>query len=264
MVQKLGLALSLPTIKTAASSAFENLYALDFDGSNDYVDFGSGSTFTPNGSGANTGFSLSFWGKTSFSRFGAMSKLESVNFEYAIRIDTGGRVAFDVYGNGVGTIRQTLTTDTSAGSFIDVSDGNWHHIVCGFNLGSTASSLVIFIDGVLFSDSVGNATYTSAGTWSAAINTAAPFRLGGASRGFKGIMDEVSMWDKLLNSAAVQDIYNSGTPTDLTGSSNLIGWWRNGDPTGTGAYPTIVDQSTNSNDGTMTNMASGDIVTDVP
>jgi hypothetical protein len=44
----------------------------------------------------------------------------------------------------------------------------------------------------------------------------------------------------------------------------LLGYWRNGDPTGTGAFPTIVDQSSNSNDGTMTNMASGDIVTDVP
>ena len=113
MAQKLGLALSLPTIKTVASSAFENLYALDFDGSNDYVDFGSGSTFTPNGSGSSSGFSLSFWVKTSFSRVGAMAKLEGVNYEWQIRIDTGGAVALDVYGNGVGTIKQTLTTDTS-------------------------------------------------------------------------------------------------------------------------------------------------------
>ena len=193
-----------------------------------------------------------------------MNKLEGVNYEWQIKIDSGGVVAFDVYGNGVGTIRQALGTDTSAGSFIDVADGNWHHIVCGFNLGSTSTSIVIFIDGVAFSDSIGNATYISIGTWAAAINTAAPFRIGNVNRGFKGIMDEVSMWDKLLNLSQAQDIYNSGTPTDLTGSSNLIGWWRNGDPTGTGAYPTIVDQSTNSNDGTMNNMASGDIITDVP
>ena len=264
MVQKLGLALSLPTIKTVAGSAFENLYALDFDGSNDFVDFGSGSTFTPNSSGANTGFSVSFWAKTSFSRIGAIQKVVNPNYEWTILVDTSGTINFQVYGNGLGTIKQTLVTDSSAGSFINVSDGNWHHIVCGFNLGSTASSLVIFIDGVLFSDSAGNATYGSLGTWSAAINTAAPFRLGDASRGFKGVMDEVSMWDKMLNTTEVQNIYNSGTPTDLTGETYLIGWWRNGDPTGGGAYPTIVDQSTNSNDGTMTNMVVGDIVTDVP
>jgi len=46
--------------------------------------------------------------------------------------------------------------------------------------------------------------------------------------------------------------------------SNLVGWWRMGDPNGTAAFPTIVDQSTNSNDGTMTNMTSSDIETVVP
>ena len=66
-------------------------------------------------------------------------------------------------------------------------------------------------------------------------------------------------------------VYNSGEPIALDSntkdygqSSNLVGWWRMGDPNGTAAFPTIVDQSTNSNDGTMTNMTSGDIVTVVP
>ncbi len=264
MVQKLGLALSLPTIKTAAGSSFENLYSLDFDGANDYVDFGSGSTFTPNSSGTSAGFSVSCWVKSSFSRFSILSKSESFNYEWSVLLDAGGKITFQLYGNNSGLIKQQLSLDTGAGSFINVSDGNWHNVVCTFNLGSTASSIKIYVDGVEFSDSIGNANYSSVGTWSPVINTSAAFRLGATSKGFKGVIDEVSMWDKTLTLAAAQDIYNSGTPTDLTGGSALIGWWRNGDPTGTGAYPTIVDQSTNSNDGTMTNMASGDIVTDVP
>lgn len=263
MAQKLGLALSLPTIKTVAGSAFENLYALDFDGSN-YVDFGSGSTFTPNGSGSSAGFSVSFWVKTTFNRFSVISKQVGTDYEWVVILDTGGVVSWQVYGNGVGTISQKLNLDSSAGSFINVSDGNWHHIFCSFNLANSANSVLVFVDGVAFSDSVGNANYTSTGTWSAAINTTAPFRLGAASRGFRGVLDEVSMWDKALHPTKVAEIYNGGTPTDLTGETFLIGWWRNGDPTGTGAFPTIVDQSTNSNDGTMTSMASGDIVTDVP
>jgi hypothetical protein len=265
MAQKLGLALSLPTIKTAAGSAFENLYALDFDGSNDFVDFGSGSTFTPNSSGANRGFSISYWAKTSFSRFVTMNKQDnSPAKEWQAKIDTSGTVVFEVFGNNDGGIKQSLTTDTSAGSFINVSDGNWHHIVMTFDLTSGSSSLLIYIDGVLFSDANGGATYASAGTWAAVINTSAPFRLAADSRGFKGVMDEVSMFDAVLTVTNVNDIYNSGKPGDLTGFGFLIGWWRNGDPTGTGAFPTIVDQSTNSNDGTMTNMISADIVTDVP
>lgn len=264
MVQKLGLALSLPTIKTVAASDLENLYSLDFDGSNDYVDFGSGSTFTPNSSGSNRGFSISCWIKTSFSRITLMNKYNGGYHEYMLKVDTGGAIAFELYADDDGAIKQILTTDTSAGSFIDVSDGSWHHVVCTFNLSGHANSQTIWIDGVEFDDANGGANYTSAGTWTNVINTAASFRFASDNRGYKGLLDEVSMWDDELGSSEVAAIYNSGTPTDLTGEGNLIGWWRNGDPTGTGAFPTIVDQSTNSNDGTMTNMASGDIVTDVP
>jgi hypothetical protein len=67
-----------------------------------------------------------------------------------------------------------------------------------------------------------------------------------------------------LSGAEASAIYNSGVPTDLSGESDLIGYWRNGDPNGTAAFPTITDDSSNSYNGTMTNMASGDIVTVVP
>ena len=59
-------------------------------------------------------------------------------------------------------------------------------------------------------------------------------------------------------------LYNGGTHTDFTGLSNLVGWWRMGDPNGTAAFQTIVDLSINSNDGTMTNMDAADIETVVP
>tara|TARA_R100001530_G_scaffold59339_1_gene43029 strand:+ start:299 stop:1567 length:1269 start_codon:yes stop_codon:yes gene_type:complete len=88
---------------------------------------------------------------------------------------------------------------------------------------------------------------------------------------FEGNIDEGSVWDKCLSTAEVLAVYNRGLPIDLlsnTGdyvsSGDLQGWWRMGDPTGTSAYPTIVDASTNTNNGTMTNMASGDIKEDVP
>ena len=78
------------------------------------------------------------------------------------------------------------------------------------------------------------------------------------------IQDEFSVFNKVLSSSEVSTLYNSGVPTDVTEISGCQGWWRNGDPTVTGAYPTISDDSANSNDGTMTNMASNDIITDVP
>ena len=81
---------------------------------------------------------------------------------------------------------------------------------------------------------------------------------------FPGNIDEISLFDDVLSAAQVTSFYNSGTPTDLSGGSYLLGYWRNGDTAGTSVYPTIEDYSSNSNDGKMTNMASGDIVTVVP
>tara|TARA_R110002020_G_scaffold97920_2_gene233532 strand:- start:171 stop:1433 length:1263 start_codon:yes stop_codon:yes gene_type:complete len=88
---------------------------------------------------------------------------------------------------------------------------------------------------------------------------------------FVGNIDEGSVWNSALSAAELLAVYNSGVPINLlsnTGdyvsNTNLQGWWRMGDPDGTTAYPTITDDSTNSNDGTMTNMVSADIETEVP
>ena len=88
---------------------------------------------------------------------------------------------------------------------------------------------------------------------------------------FGGNIDEGSVWNTALSGAELLAVYNSGIPINLlsnTGdyvsSSNLQGWWRMGDPDGTSAYPTIVDDSPNTNNGTMTNMSSSDIVTVIP
>ena len=74
-----------------------------------------------------------------------------------------------------------------------------------------------------------------------------------------------------MTSAELLSVYNLGVPINLlsnTGdyvsSSNLQGWWRMGDPNGALSYPTITDDSTNSNDGTMTNMTSADIEEETP
>ena len=88
---------------------------------------------------------------------------------------------------------------------------------------------------------------------------------------FEGNIDEGSVWNKALTSAELLAVYNGGIPVNLlsnTGdyvsSGDLQGWWRMGDPNGVLSYPTIPDDSTNSNDGTMTNMTSADIEEETP
>ena len=86
-----------------------------------------------------------------------------------------------------------------------------------------------------------------------------------------GYLDEVGIWDIGLGEEAVASLYNVGVPTNLgvnindyTQSSNLQGWWRNGDTGGQSEYPSIEDYSTNTNDGLMHNMESSDINTNIP
>jgi hypothetical protein len=51
---------------------------------------------------------------------------------------------------------------------------------------------------------------------------------------FKGNIDEVSVWDSVLSSDAITEIYNSGAPSELTSltnasSSNLKAWYKMGE-----------------------------------
>ena len=53
----------------------------------------------------------------------------------------------------------------------------------------------------------------------------------------------------------------STAPTVNLTDLNPIAWYRMGDGD---TYPTITDNGSGGNDGTMTNMDAGDIVSDVP
>ena len=247
-----------------SGAGFPNLYSLDFDGTNDYVDFGDENDFSINESGANRGFSISVWVKTSGNSDTIISKSQvaATTAEYQLEVGRDNKLTFWVYSSGNAANYQYLRVDSPI-----VGDGNWHHVVGTFNLADATTSLSVYIDGVKYVAADAATSYGASGTWVAANNTTAPLemgRLGNGSNYFGGNIDEFSMFDAELNAAAVTSYYNSGTPTDLSGEAYLVGYWRNGDTAGTSVYPTIEDYSSNSNDGTMTSMASGDIVTVVP
>jgi hypothetical protein len=164
--------------------------------------------------------------------------------------------------------------DTSSGGYmltqtaaVTSTQGSWTHVVFTYAGNETKTGLKTYLNGSLQSVtySADGATIGS-GPYVAMENTAFPlniayFPLVGYT---DGNFDETSMWNKELSASDVTALYNSGEPTDLSGVSGLIGWWRMGDPTGPGTSPTITDQSTNSNNATMTNMTDSDIVTVVP
>jgi len=253
---KLGLSLTSSN-RTRGASGFANLYSLDFDGVDDKVDCGNSGTLSLN---AAKGASFSMWIKTSSKSagmsfkylFGKRSTLINGN-EYSCFINSSGYLVFDIAQAGIGTLRIT--------GAIDVATNNWTHVAITWS-GSLNSGLALYVNGSADSgaSTTGSITATNTTTGSFTIATVN----GSFAVGFvAGNIDEMAYFTKTLTSGEVSSIYNSGTPADLT-SLLPISWWRMGDPTGTGAFPTITDQGTASNDGTMTNMTSGDIVTVVP
>ena len=104
------------------------------------------------------------------------------------------------------------------------------------------------------------------GDFGGGASTVFEFGKNGSDYNFAGNIDEVSFWNKALSEAESTALYNSGVPTDLSKEafeSNLINWFRMGDPSGQSSYPTIADAK-GSIRMTMTNMVAANITTNVP
>ena len=248
-VLKLGQSL---VSNTRVASGFDNKYSLTYDGVDDYLNLGDDvPPLTPFAVESSSGWSFSIWLKT-----GTSKKIFSKNI--------GGNGEYDFVVRYNGNPKLTLYDNTNGGNIsynmdTSVADGNWHHIVFTWN-GELEAGIAAYLDG-----SVKSGTDGMSGDFESVTATPANFRMAYGGGSYSAIIqDEFSVFNKVLHPTEVATLYNSGVPTDVTEISGCQGWWRNGDPTGQAAYPTISDDSSNSNDGTMTNMSDDDIITDVP
>ncbi len=240
-----------PSGDTAIEGAsFTNVYSTEYDGVDDYVDCG---TFAALNSA--TALTLSVWFKSSvYTTSGRLVNLEKhveiyqSNASYG---NTQGRFYYKLmgnYGNGFKTLG-----GTSASGVGNLCDGNWHHLCFVFDNSTTTS--VVYEDGV--------AVITDASTTGTLNSASDTFYIGADPSGanaIEGNIDEVAVFNSALTPSEIAAIYNSGNPQSLDSYSPL-GWWRMGDGD---TYPTLTDNGSGGNNGTMTNMVSGDIVTDVP
>jgi len=154
------------------------------------------------------------------------------------RIDTSGastlRDTGNVFSEGSGT-------------------NDWVHIVVTVdNVGNPT----MYIDGsetTLTTDSTPNTENLS--EYSNTSDVRIGYGRTGTAEGYK--IDDVSIWSTELTSTQVSNLYNSGSGTDLTGSSNLAGWWKMGDSnvvpvTHTGAATVSVDVTASASGETFT------------
>ena len=235
-----------------------------FDGVNDHALVGDVLDFD-----WNVPFSVSCWFRTTDNNGYLVSKFDGAPIGWGIHIDASGSFQGFLSNASVGV--QVATTATG------YDDGVWHHAVATFSGSGTAAGVILYVDGnakatSTVQDDLAMATTVNAGNLQINGRT-------GTTSLITANIDEVSIYDKALSAGEVTTIYNNADPPDLrlTGpSTNLVGYWTMGDGD---TYPnlrdrqvatpilaagSVKDRSSNSNDGTPTNMEDADFTTDTP
>jgi hypothetical protein len=227
----------LPTFSATATvpapgglPSITNTYALSFDGSNDYVDTG-----VSTGLAGASEMSLSFWFKSNTSGEGPSigSRTGSTNQWGFLRAGSANYVQIVTSGAG------------KYFSYTSPADTNYHHYVITYNAGT----INFYIDGAAVSVSILN---IGSGSVPVLHSESVSFDIGRNATFYShGLTDEVAVFTTALSATDVSDIYNSGTPNDISSLSPL-GWWRCGDnDSGTGT--TVTDQGSGGKNGTLTN-----------
>ena len=143
-------------------------------------------------------------------------------------------------GGGTSTHANIEAADTIENS------GSVHHLVGTWS--ESADEVKIYLDSVL------KATTNSLGTYSG-TNTLCDIGQNTQDVNFwTGLLNEVGVWSVVLDSDAITAIYNSGKKINLTrdvgdydNASDLVGYWKFEEGTGT----SVVDSSTDTNTVTL-------------
>jgi len=215
--------------------------ALDFDGSDDYVDCGSGTDLQM----GTHDLTVEFWLKTSASaiqRIIGNGGTGSTDDGYSVWMLSNGRIRAQC-SDATNTVNE-VNTNT-------VNDGNWHHVAVMYD---RDGNLTVCIDGACstadLTSVTGNCDNSSSfvlGVKSASSNTTQPFT---------GILDEVRIWSAALSEATFEEWMYKPIESGHTNYANLEAYYQMSDGSGT----TLTDNSSNTNTGTLNNMDDDDWV----
>jgi hypothetical protein len=225
---------------------------------------------TGNGSGASDAWSISLWFKGSTNQQGQVilyfgdNDIANGGYIQLMQINSNGNKLLRLrYGSN----NNNLKLQTSNGS---ITPNTWQHILVTYDGGTTGASsgdlsnyysrFSIYIDGVLQTTSNSHQNYGYTSGVDADNFRVGRFLSGNYMRDCR--VDELAIFNS-DESSNISDIYNSGTPFDLsTLATPPVHWWRMGDGD---TYPFLQDSGTAANCVfQMYNMTAADIVNDVP
>ena len=234
--------LDAQTIKQFAKSRFtpmrDNRFSVvDFDGTNDYIDCGDDTSLD-----ITSTITISGWvylNQVDESCY-IIGREDGAVRNYILFAHSDGKFYFQI---------NISSSTKSVGSTTTYVANRWYHVSGTYD----GSRQKIYVDGVLEDDDAETGSIDN-GDASLVIGAAAD-----NDKYFNGAISSASLYNTAKSADEVYAIYQQGITYDESSLSGLVGYWRMGDDTSK-AYPTIADSSSNSNDGTITNGASDDIV----
>jgi len=235
------------TFVESPSAAFSNTLSTLFDGVDEFGNMGQTTAleFTSD-------FAISVWVK--FTNVGKNEFIvdtctdQSAGDGYQMRLTSGNVIRWWSFKASSSQFVDSTTT---------FSAGSWHHLVGVRDF--TAKRNRLYVDGSLEASSTGDIDLSTSDTTNLRVAFSVVFN----GLEMDGNIDELTWWSTLLNATDVTNLYNSGTPNDPTThakAASLTEYHRMGDGD---TFPTVTGQKS-VRDITLTNMESGDFVTDTP
>jgi hypothetical protein len=187
--------------------------SLNFDGTDDYIDMGDPSTGSLD-FGASQDFSWSSWIKTTnTSSEKIVSKWDGLGttdaYYSSVNIDTVNKASCAIYSDAGGQHQNRIASSTN------VTDGNWHHLICV----RSGQNLSLYLDGRL-ENSLNDASIDDD------IGNTRNFVIGGYDDvsivgDFTGQIDDVRVYNYPLTPAQIKTVYNENSAVrfgPMTGS----------------------------------------------
>jgi len=224
---------------TSNNGIYANNYSLDFNGSTQSITV---DTLAGDINGALG--TISCWCKldtVSTSAHILRAKVDSNNI--LVLFYHASSNEFRALHKGGGTTKSAVI---ASGDTIE-NDGNFHNIVMTWS--EAADELKIYLDGTL------KATTGSLGTFSGTLTEADIAQNLSNGAYWNGKISEVAVFTQVVSATT---LYNSGNPSDLTGITGLVGYYKFEEGSGTSA----IDSSGLANTGTLVNAPT--YTTDTP
>jgi hypothetical protein len=194
-----------PDVRYISDLSVYNYSYLQFDGINDFLNSSNNVYYEI---GTTRDLSISMWIKTNSDTGELLAKSTGAFPLYRFQVSSG-KILFRV-NDGVSNLN-TISVNT-------VDDNLWHNVVATVD---RSSNVTVYIDSIRESATnisiVGN------------LNTTGDLAIGrfgsSSSNYYNGFMDEIRIYESVLNQTSVNDIYSSGrNPNSTLISDGLITW----------------------------------------